>query len=70
MTLEELREKLAGNDDIKVFREYVDRPARIYGDTYPLRREIKALGGKWVRSGGYWVVPLDDEGDFDYSLGY
>lgn len=31
----------------------------IYGETYPVREELKALGGRWDRRAGSWRVPVD-----------
>lgn len=35
----------------------------IYGNTYPIREELKALGGKWDAERKCWLVPADRAGE-------
>jgi hypothetical protein len=37
----------------------------VTGDTYPLRRELRGLGGKWNKELGGWVVPADKQQAID-----
>ena len=31
----------------------------ITGNTYPVKEQIKALGGKWSKAGQGWIVPAE-----------
>lgn len=36
---------------------------KITGNTYPVREQLKALGGRWSQSGQCWIVPDDKAED-------
>ena len=72
ITMDELKKALAGVEGVSVRREYVDRPARVFGDTYALRSQFKAWGGRWNHRIKAWEIPVenDGDGDLDYMSGY